>query len=97
MLLSRFRVAGHSMVPSLLPGDEIIISSIPYMFSSPKPEDIVLLLEPHSEKRVVKRIEKVKNDTYFVRGENPSDSQDSRTYGAVSKTRVIGKMLFKLS
>lgn len=97
MLLSRFRVVGHSMIPSLLPGDEILISSIPFLFSSPKTSDVILIKDPTSEKRVIKRVARVKNNTYFVLGDNKTDSKDSNSYGWIPKKRVIGKMVLKIN
>lgn len=38
---------------------------------------------------------KVENNEYFVLGDNRSNSKDSRSFGAVDKSFVIGKILFR--
>ncbi|WP_181265165.1 signal peptidase I [Enterococcus mundtii] len=34
-------------------------------------------------------------NTYFVLGDNPDISEDSRTFGLVSHSRILGKVIFK--
>lgn len=84
------------MVPSLLPGDEIIASSIPYVLSDPRPDDVVVMKEPISKMHVIKRVVKVSALGIYVRGDNAVDSRDSREYGFVAKKDLLGKMLCKL-
>ena len=37
----------------------------------------------------------INNNEYFVLGDNRSNSKDSRSFGAVDKSFVIGKILFR--
>lgn len=54
LLLSRFKISGHSMEPTLLQGQTVLVSNIPYLLFKPKIGDIVLIR--HSGKRSAPRI-----------------------------------------
>lgn len=97
LLFSRFRILGHSMVPSLLPGDEILVSNLPYLFRKPQVNDIVVLEHPGKNKRFVKRITKIQKDMYLFEGDNTNDSYDSRSFGMKSRKVIKGKMIIKLN
>lgn len=91
-ILARFKIQGHSMLPILKPSQEIIISSIPYFFTNPKPGDIVAF--ENSGKYIVKRIKASKPEGYEIEGDNRSDSKN---YGVISKKDIIGKVIYVLS
>lgn len=88
--LLRFKLSGHSMQPSLKPGQEILISSIPYLFKSPKVGDIVAFKD--GEKFIVKRVKKVIGDRLQLAGDNKNDSKD---FGWIERKKVIGKLIAK--
>ncbi len=77
------------MLPTLKPGQEIIISSLPYLFSSPKLHHLIAFKDHN--KYIIKRIAEVKADRYRVAGDNQSDSKD---YGWIEKDRIIGKVIY---
>lgn len=93
-LLKRYIVSGHSMEPTLLPHESILVSSLPYLFANPKIGDIVVF--EHSGKQFLKRITKIENKKYFVEGDNKQDSLDSQQLGWISRDTIIGKYLYKL-
>ena len=96
LLLSRFKISGHSMEPTLLHGQTILVSNISYLFSKPKINDIVALRERKSGIVFIKRIVKVDGEKYFVSGDNKKDSMDSKDFGWIEKGEIVGKVLFKL-
>ena len=92
LLLSRFTISGHSMEPTLLQGQTVLVSSIPFFFSKPKIGDIVAFKK--IKKIFIKRIAKIDGEKYFVRGDNKRDSMDSRRLGWVSRKKFWGKHYF---
>ena len=76
------------MQPTINPGQLVIISSLPYLFSNPKVKDIIAFKS--DQKLILKRIIKIKEDTYLVEGDN---KQDSKSYGWINKSNLIGKVI----
>lgn len=90
----RFRVTGNSMQPLLQPGEEILLDRHAYQKSVPQVGDIVVATHPlHPELTIVKRVILVKEDgSLFLRGDNPRESTDSRTFGLVDLQYILGKV-----
>ncbi len=85
-----FRVKDRSMLPKIKENDFLLVSSI---HSALKEGDVVVLQHPMKDIRIVKRIEKLVGDAYFVRGDNVQESEDSRAFGTVSKRDIVGKVV----
>ena len=92
LLLSKFKISGHSMEPTIKDRQRVLISKIPYFFSEPSVEEIVAFKK--NQKVFVKRIVKRKGDKYFLEGDNSKDSLDSRSFGFVSKNDILGKVIY---
>lgn len=88
MILGRFKVQGHSMSPKINEGREVLVSSIPYLFSEPKIGDVVAFW--HFDKVFIKRIKKVQRGNFLMEGDNISDSLK---IGWISKKDIIGKVI----
>ena len=91
-LLSKFRISGHSMEPTIKNNQFILISKIPYFFSEPDVKEIVAFKK--NQKVLVKRIIKRTGNKYFLAGDNSKDSLDSRSFGFVSKNDILGKVIY---
>lgn len=91
MLLGKFKIKGHSMEPFIRPENEVLVSSIPYFFSKPKIEDIVVFR--YSNKVLIKRIKEINNSRFMLEGDNKSDSL---RIGWIKKSDIIGKVIYKL-
>lgn len=91
MLLSKIKVVGHSMEPTLKQNQIVIVSSIPYLFRKPKIGDIVVLKR---QKYIIKRIAAIKKEQVFVVGDNKKESRDSREFGWIKKDRILGKVIY---
>lgn len=89
VLIARFKVSGHSMLPTLKPGQEILVSNMPYLFFKPKPGDLVTFKD--GNKFIVKRIKLVTGHRSLVTGDNQNDSKD---YGWINKKQIIGKVIY---
>jgi len=92
LLLSRFKISGHSMEPTLFEGQTVLVSSIPFFFSKTKTGDIVAFKK--AEKVFIKRIAKTDKGKYFVSGDNKKDSMDSKRFGWILKKDIIGKVVY---
>lgn len=82
------------MHPAIKDGDEILISNIPYLFKKPNINDIVAV--KFKNKTLIKRIVKIKQSRYFLRGDNKIDSFDSRRFGFIDRKQILGKLVYKL-
>jgi nickel-type superoxide dismutase maturation protease len=95
LLLARFKIIGHSMLPKIKDGQLVLVSEIPYWFKKPQVNDIVAFKENHGQV-LIKRISEIRNGKYFVKGDNRGDSLDSRSFGVISRDKIIGKVKLKL-
>ncbi|MCB1023154.1 MAG: nickel-type superoxide dismutase maturation protease [Acidobacteria bacterium] len=93
--LSQYRVEGDSMMPTLKPGARVLVDEK----AKVRARDIVIARHPFkSNVIIVKRIREIDaNGNYFLISDNPEDSTDSRTFGAVSSNRIIGKVVSRLT
>jgi len=91
-MINRFKVEDFSMEPDFMPGDHIIVIS--YIFRKPKLDDIIVFKHPKKEKYLLKRIDKIENQEYIVKG-NDVHSEDSRKFGPISKDLIVGKVWIK--
>lgn len=45
-------------------------------------------------KEMIKRIQKIRGNEYFVVGDNKKESTDSRNFGWIKKDQIIGKVIW---
>jgi signal peptidase I len=103
----RYEVEGDSMLPAYKPGDRVVVSNVGY---SPGIGDVVVVRQNGSNGRLdVKRIAgkpgdvvEVRGEPYtlgpdewYVAGDNAGESVDSRRLGPVSRSAIMGRVLFK--
>ncbi len=93
----RFKIVGDSMRPLLVPGDEVLVDRAAYRRAIPGVGDIVVARHPYrSDVHIVKRILSVDPDGACVlRGDNPDESTDSRSFGAVECGLLVGRVTAK--
>src|SRR6266496_1965295 len=94
LLLSKFKIKGHSMEPLLSSQDMVLASIFPYLFKNPRVNDIVVF-EDKKRSFLIKRITKIENNMFFVTGDNKADSLDSRNFGEISRSQILGKVVYK--
>lgn len=106
-IFSIMLVEGTSMTPTLENGDIVPVYKLAYAEKEPQIDDIVIAIEPITNKHVIKRIVGVpgmpvtyqektlylQEDEYFIKGDNTDASVDSRNYGPIKVDRIIGKVL----
>jgi signal peptidase I len=127
-----FAVPSASMMPTLRPGDRVVVDKLAYRFGEPRRGDLVvfhaprggdeLLLkrvvavggqsvgvedgvlhvdgravrEPFVNRRLVDSVYfgpvRVPRDAVFVMGDRREDSVDSRSFGAVPRALIVGRV-----
>ena len=84
-------VAGGSMAPGLREGDWILASRWPRI----EVGSVVVLQHPERPGfLIVKRVAEVRGDGYWVLGDAPEASTDSRHFGPVP--RVLGRVIWRV-
>jgi nickel-type superoxide dismutase maturation protease len=86
----RFVVSGPSMLPTLRPGDRLLVART----GTIRAGDLVIVRDPRSLSHLVcKRVVTADARHIVVRGDNPDLSTDSRAFGPVPTEWVIGRVL----
>jgi len=95
-MLGFFKVTGDSLLPEYLEGDFVLAVKIPFFLDTFQKGDVVLIRHPDYGV-LIKYIEQVLpgGETYLVIGTHPL-SIDSRTFGAVHKRNLIGKVIWHI-
>lgn len=85
------RIAGKSMLPALSPGVIIIAWTHPRRM---RPGDVLLLHHEGIDK--VKRLQAVDENAgrLYVVGDHPAYSTDSRDFGWIDRSAVVGKVVW---
>ena len=87
-----FRVAERSMEPAIKEGDYVVLLAI----GEPRIGDVIALKHPYKDLTIIKRVIRSRADSFYVVGDNRRLSEDSREFGFVKKSAVIGRVLLKL-
>ena len=95
----RVEVAGSSMAPALLPGDRLVVIGLPW-FPQPWPRAgaVVALRDPRLPGRIlIKRVSAVDRGlgTLEVLGDDPGASTDSREFGPVPRSSLVGRAVYR--
>ncbi len=85
------KVVGESMSPTLHLGQTVVFKKS----KNYKVGDTVLAKVKSRE--VVKRIKEISPNGVFLIGDNNHKSTDSRTYGEVKQSLIVGKMIWPLN
>lgn len=86
-------VEGRSMVPTLQPGDRLLVESWTYRQRPPRPGEVVLAADPRRPRReLAKRVAAVGAGSLTLVGDG-ARSTDSRTFGAIPLEKVKWRAL----
>jgi nickel-type superoxide dismutase maturation protease len=88
-------VRDESMLPTLRPGDRLLLDPRAYRVRSPRVGEIVVVTDPEASDRwLVKRVAFVyaAEGTIDLRGDAADSARDSRQFGRVSTRAVVGRV-----
>jgi len=90
-----YRVTGESMLPGLKPGELVFVDFNAYRQAQPQAGQVVVLYHPNRpDLKIIKRVTQVLDGgRYFVSGDNPAASTDSRSFGPVRASAIIGRVV----
>lgn len=93
--LTRYAVSGPSMAPALRDGDWVVVDRAAYRRRRPRPGEVVIVTDPRDRAReLIKRLTRVGDDgRWWVEGDNPAASTDSRSFGPVEESAIAGRVL----
>lgn len=88
----RVRVVGTSMIPTLAPGDCLIV----WRWGPVRLGTIVAVADPRERDRLlIKRVDSVGPSGVGIRGDNEAGSTDSRNFGLVDRSLVTGRVVYR--
>ena len=92
-----YEIAGNSMVPTLSPGDFVIVDRAAYRARPPRPSEIVLAQDPRDARRtIIKRVAgRDPEGRLWLSGDNPAESTDSRAFGAIPAALIVGRVAWR--
>ena len=78
------------MYPTLRPGDRVLFDRLAYRVDHPQPGDVVLGRHPSRPGvRFIKRVSE--GERYWLLGDNPDASTDSRELGAFRREDILAR------
>lgn len=82
------------MEPFLKIGDEVLVDVTAYADQPPQKGDVVVARHPYErDTLIIKRVVAVGSDgRCAVQGDNPTMSTDSRSFGSIEVSRIIGRI-----
>ncbi len=81
------------MQPMFNDGEKVWSYSWAFLFNSPKKNDVVVFT--HNNIFLMKRVNNISKDKYFLSGDNKTDSMDSSSFGPIDKNKILGKVIKK--
>ena len=90
--VTRVRVVGPSMAPALLNDEWWVVRRT----AAVEPGDVALLVHPRRpDLLIVKRLVRREDGGWWVEGDNPDASEDSRRFGVVPAANVVGRLWWR--
>lgn len=83
------KVDGNSMLPTYTNNNIVLVNHL----KTVKSNDVVVFYAPDTHWITIKRVTEIRNNGFFVMGDNRHDSVDSRYFGVVPVTNMIGVVI----
>ena len=97
--LGVFVVTGGSMEPTYHEGERVVVDKYGWWVLPLHTGNVVVFADPHGKVNFdIKRISPQSSEpgTYFLLGDNVNNSTDSRSFGAVPSSYIVGRVIIKL-
>jgi nickel-type superoxide dismutase maturation protease len=93
----RFAISGRSMLPTLSPGDWVLVDEHAYDGRMPRRGHVVVAEDPREpERHLVKRVAFVDlHGDVRLEGDNADESTDSREFGPIPAANVKGRVRWR--
>jgi type IV secretory pathway protease TraF len=78
------------MSPNLTPGRIVLGWNI----GKPKVGELIIFRHQGLDK--IKRVSSIENDAFYVLGDNPDESTDSRSFGYIERGQVVARVVWPL-
>lgn len=83
------------MYPLLRSGQRVLVNRFAYRINPPAVDDVLVFRQPDSGTLMIKRVTAVMTGpSYDLRGDNSSESLDSRHFGVLREDAIIGRVEF---
>ena len=93
-----YHIPSASMSPTLQPGDVVLVDTWYYQSSYPEPEEIVIIRKQQNSFVMAKRVTDIRTNQgqlqLFVEGDNTARSVDSRRFGWLNHSLLLGRVQF---
>ena len=93
----RYRVDGDSMRPTLSPGDFVLVDPLAFKDQPPRLGDVVIARHPYRAQMLIKRVSEIVDDGVILIGDQPEASSDSRGFGRIAFSAIIGQVTSRIS
>lgn len=85
-MIEILKVRGESMLPFAKDGDFVLVLK----FLKAKKGRVVLARDPRNKRLIMKRVRAIEKNKVLLLGDNKRESTDSRHFGPIDKTDVLG-------
>ncbi len=91
-----YRVHGPSMLPEFKSGGLVLVEKLSYRFRNPARGEVIVFNSPVGGQQIDRVIKEVEPQMYWVEGDNTDQSTDSRDFGPVAKSAIIGRVMWRV-
>ena len=85
-------VAGDSMLPTYASGDWLVVTRNGRITPG---QVVVIERESRPGILLIKRVLRAEGQKWWVEGDNASASDDSRSFGAIDESEIVGRIRFR--
>jgi len=85
------------MTPTLAPGDFVLVNTRAFKNKLPVVGDVVVARHPYQARMIIKRVSDVTDHGVSVLGDHRESSTDSRSFGQIDFSALIGQVTSRIS